>query len=387
LKTTSLDLRSLALLVSLAAVWGGSFIFAELALREVPPLTITLHRVVWAVPALWAVLALRGQVLPRTTRFWLGALGMGLLNNALPFSLIFWGQQQIDAGLAAILNATTAMFGAVVAGLLLPDESLTRNKLAGAVLGLVGVVIVMGPKAFGAFDPANLAQLAVLAAALSYAFASVWGKRMLGDHPPLVNATGMLISAAVLMVPLVLLLEGVPRLDLTVSTLGGVGGAGAAVDLTGLRALFCHSAAGGGGEPDVGDANDPTLCNRAWRAAVGRGSDGKRRDWICGDRAWVCGDRWTSFVRASPGAAAEARGEQRLAAHIRKRRSPRRAPFCNLKVGRVRPLRPHPLRSLPSHGQPAAEHQRPEWQRWRSRREPPDAPGSSSRRLQSSASR
>lgn len=224
MKTTTLDLRSLWLLVSLAAVWGGSFIFAELALREVPPLTITLHRVVWAVPALWAVLALRGQVLPRTARFWLGALGMGLLNNALPFSLIFWGQQQIDAGLAAILNATTAMFGAVVAGLLLPDEPLTRNKLAGAVLGLVGVAIVMGPKAFGAFDPANLAQLAVLAAALSYAFASVWGKRMLGDHPPLVNATGMLISAAVLMVPLVLLLEGVPRLDLALPTWGALGG-------------------------------------------------------------------------------------------------------------------------------------------------------------------
>lgn len=149
MKTTSMDLRSLWLLVSLAAVWGGSFIFAELALREVPPLTITLHRVVWAVPALLAVLALRGERLPWTVRFWLGAFGMGLLNNALPFSLIFWSQQQIDAGLAAILNATAAMFGAVVAGLLLPDEPLTRNKLAGAGLGLVGVAIVMGPRRWG----------------------------------------------------------------------------------------------------------------------------------------------------------------------------------------------------------------------------------------------
>ena len=224
MKTTSLDLRSLLLLLGLAAVWGGSFIFAELALREVPPLTITLHRVIWAVPALWAVLALRGQRLPRTARFWLGAFGMGLLNNALPFSLIFWGQQQIDAGLAAILNATTAMFGAVVAGGLLPDEPLTRNKMIGAGLGLFGVAIVMGPKAVGAFDLANLAQLAVLAAALSYAFASVWGKRMLGDHPPLVNATGMLIGAVVWMVPLVRLLEGTPRLDLTLPTWGALGG-------------------------------------------------------------------------------------------------------------------------------------------------------------------
>jgi len=96
--------------------------------------------------------------------------------------------------------------------------------MIGAGLGLFGVSIVMGPKAFGAFDPANLAQLAVLAAALSYAFASVWGKRMLGDHPPLVNATGMLIGAVVWMVPLVLLLEGMPRLDLTLPTWGALGG-------------------------------------------------------------------------------------------------------------------------------------------------------------------
>ena len=132
MKTTSLDLRSLLLLLSLAAVWGGSFIFAELALREVPPLTITLHRVVWAVPALWAVLALRGQRLPRSARFWLGAFGMGLLNNALPFSLIFWGQQQIDAGLAAILNATTA----IDRGKGSPNRAATATTLACHQFGL-----------------------------------------------------------------------------------------------------------------------------------------------------------------------------------------------------------------------------------------------------------
>ncbi|MEC8196886.1 MAG: DMT family transporter [Pseudomonadota bacterium] len=221
---TTMTAQSFVLLLCLAAVWGGSFLFAELALREVPPLTITLHRVVCAVPALLLALRLGGLALPRSARFWGGALGMGLLNNAIPFSLIFWGQQQIEAGLASILNGTTAMFGAVVAGLLLPDEPLTPNKLAGAVLGLLGVAVIMGPEALGGFDPANLAQLAVLGAALSYALASVWGKRLLGGHPPLVNATGMLIGASVLMLPVVLLVEGPPRFDLSAGTFGALAG-------------------------------------------------------------------------------------------------------------------------------------------------------------------
>jgi drug/metabolite transporter (DMT)-like permease len=78
---------------------------------------------------------------------------MGALNNAIPFSLIFWGQTQIESGLASILNGTTAMFGALVAGLLLPDEPLRANKLIGAALGLAGVAFIMGPDALQDFQP------------------------------------------------------------------------------------------------------------------------------------------------------------------------------------------------------------------------------------------
>jgi len=204
----SLDMKSTILLLLLAAVWGGSFFFAEIALREVPPLTITLHRVFWAVPVLGLIVRLRGLSLPRTGRVWGAYLVMGALNNAIPFSLIFWGQTQIESGLASILNGTTAMFGAVVAGVLLVDEPLTVRKLVGAGLGLAGVAVIMGPNALSGFNPGSLAQLAVLGAALSYAFASVWGKRMLAGQPPLVNALGMLIGSMVLMVPVVWLVDG-----------------------------------------------------------------------------------------------------------------------------------------------------------------------------------
>ena len=203
------------MLLALAAVWGGSFFFAEVALREVPPLTIALHRVFWAVPILLVVVRALGLRLPRDMRIWGAYLVMGALNNAIPFSLIFWGQVEIESGLASILNGTTAVFGAVVAGLLLRDEPLLPRKLAGAALGLAGVAAILGLDLLTGLDPRNLAQLAVLLAALSYAFASVWGKVALAGQPPQMNALGMLIGSSVLMLPVVLWLDGVPRFDLS----------------------------------------------------------------------------------------------------------------------------------------------------------------------------
>ena len=202
------------MMAALATVWGGSFFLAEIALNHVPPLTITLHRVAWALPVLFLVIRLRGIAIPRSPRIWGAYLVMGALNNAIPFSLIFWGQTRIDSGLAAILNGTTAVFAAVVAGLVLADEPLTPRKIIGALFGLAGVAAVMGPGALAGLDPANLAQLAILGAALSYAFASVWGRAMLSGTPPEMNALGMLTGSTLLMLPLVLLTDGMPTLAL-----------------------------------------------------------------------------------------------------------------------------------------------------------------------------
>jgi len=214
-KTVSLDIKSATMLGILAAVWGGSFFFAEIALREVPPMTIALHRVFWALPVLALIVIIKRYTIPRSPKILGAYLVMGALNNAIPFSLIFWGQTQIDSGLASILNATTAMFAAVIAGLLLKDEPLTRNKIVGAALGLAGVAFIMGPSALRSFNPSNLAQLAILGATLSYAFAGVWGKTTLSGQPPLMNALGMVAGSSLLMIPIVLLTDGVPRFDLS----------------------------------------------------------------------------------------------------------------------------------------------------------------------------
>lgn len=213
-QSPTINLTSGLLLLGLATVWGGSFFFAEIALREVPPLTIALHRVFWALPALFLVVWLKGIKIPRSIKPWLFYLVMGALNNAIPFSLIFWGQTNIGSGLASILNGTTAVFGAVVAGILLVDEPLTARKLVGALFGILGVAIIMGLDGLTNFDPRNLGQLAILGAALSYAFAGVWGKRFLSEYPPIMNAFGMLVGATVLMIPVALFVEGVPSFSL-----------------------------------------------------------------------------------------------------------------------------------------------------------------------------
>ena len=210
-----IDRTSGMLLLGLATVWGGSFFFAEVALREVPPLTIALHRVFWAVPALFLVVLYQGLEIPRSIRTWFCYLVMGALNNAIPFSLIFWGQTNIGSGLASILNSTTAFFGVIVAGVLLVDEPLTPRKVIGALFGVFGVAVIMGLDALTSFDPRNLAQLAILGAALSYAFAGVWGKRFLSQYPPVMNAFGMLVGSTFLMIPVAFISEGIPVLSLS----------------------------------------------------------------------------------------------------------------------------------------------------------------------------
>ena len=212
------------MLLALASIWGGSFMFMEVALTEIQPFTITLWRVGLSVPALLLALRWRGLWLPPLTdwRAWGAFLVMGGINNALPFTLIAWGQVQIESGLAAILNATTAFFGALVAGLLLKDEPLHARKLAGVLLGMAGVAVIMGPGLLAGLDLQSLAQLAVLAAAFSYACASVWGRVTLSRHPPAVNAAGMLIGACFWALPTALAVDGVPQANYSLLVWGAL---------------------------------------------------------------------------------------------------------------------------------------------------------------------
>jgi drug/metabolite transporter (DMT)-like permease len=128
---------------------------------------------------------------------------MGALNNAIPFSLIVWGQTRVDSGVASILNATTPIFGVLLAHFLTCDEHLSLRKMLGVFIGFSGVFIMLQPELKGGFSWRGLGQVAVLGAAVSYSLAGIFGKRF-KKTSPMVNAAGMLICSSVIMLPLVL---------------------------------------------------------------------------------------------------------------------------------------------------------------------------------------
>jgi drug/metabolite transporter (DMT)-like permease len=194
------------LLVLLSVLWGGSFFFNRIALFELPPLTIVCARV--GLGALVLILAARamGLSLPRRPSAWAALAGMGFLNNVVPFSLIVWSQQHITSGLASILNATTPLFTVVVAHLATTDDKLTRGRVVGLLGGFAGVVIMIGPDLLRQIGTAVMAQLAMLVASLFYAFSGVYGRRFAGE-PAVTVAAGQLTTAALMLLPLVLLVD------------------------------------------------------------------------------------------------------------------------------------------------------------------------------------
>ncbi|MCB2052944.1 MAG: DMT family transporter [Geminicoccaceae bacterium] len=197
-----------ALLLTLSVLWGGSFFFVGIAVGELPPLTIVALRVSLAAITLFLVLRLAGRSMPREPRLWLAFGAMGLLNNAVPFTLIVWGQTHIASGVAAILNATTPLFTVVVAHALTTDEKLTAGRIAGVVLGLTGVAVMIGGAALGTLGVQVTAQFAVLAGALSYALAGVYGRRFKKmGAPPLVTATGQVTASSLMLVPIALMVD------------------------------------------------------------------------------------------------------------------------------------------------------------------------------------
>jgi drug/metabolite transporter (DMT)-like permease len=186
-------------LILLSLLWGGSFVFVELALRGLPALSIVWGRVALAAVILAIVLRASGLSFPAPA-LWPALLVMGVLNNAIPFTLFVLAQGEISGALASILNATTPLLTAVVAHLATTDERLTRSKGLGLALGLGGVVVMLGGA--GAAGEA-WAKVACLGAALSYALAGVWGRRFRQrGAAPLATAFGQVAASSLVLLPL-----------------------------------------------------------------------------------------------------------------------------------------------------------------------------------------
>jgi len=200
--------RDWLILGILAVIWGGAFFFIGVAVRHVPPLTYVWLRLTIAAAAMWGYLFFKGHKLGLPKQVWGSILLLALLNNALPFTLFGWGQTHIASGLASILNATTPIWGVLVAHFLTHDERMTPRKIAGVLLGFGGVATMIGPSLLASLGTSALAQVACVTASLSYALAAVWARRFrrMGVSPLSVT-TGQLTAGALMMLPLSILVD------------------------------------------------------------------------------------------------------------------------------------------------------------------------------------
>ena len=200
--------REWGLLALLSLLWGGSYLFIGVAVREIPPLTLVTLRVGLAAALLWAAAPILGVAVPRSGRAVAALAVLGFGNNALPFALITWSQTHLPGGLASILTASTPLFSVLAGHVLTKEEKLTGLKLSGAVAGMAGVASLLGPDLMTGAGANLWAELAVLGAALAYALSAIFARRMgsLGLKPIDV-AAGQATAATLILAPLALAID------------------------------------------------------------------------------------------------------------------------------------------------------------------------------------
>jgi drug/metabolite transporter (DMT)-like permease len=188
------------LLLVLATLWGASYTFIKLGVATIPPVTLIAARTMIAGLLLLAILRLRGIALPADARLWRRFAFQALMNSVLPFTLIAWAEQTVDAGLAAILNATSPIFTFLLTWMLTRHEPAGLRKLFGVAAGIAGIVCIIGVNSLQGFGHEIAAQLSIVAATVCYAVAAIFGRNFKGLDPML-PAAGSLLSGAMVLVP------------------------------------------------------------------------------------------------------------------------------------------------------------------------------------------
>lgn len=221
-----MTLGQFAQLVLLGTIWGSSYLMIKVAVAGIPPLPLVGGRLVLGAATLLAVLALRGIRLPRRPAAWADLTVMALAGNIAPFLLIAWGEQHIDSGLAAVLNATTPFFAVLFAVLAFRAERFSRAKLAGLLLGFGGVLVLSGADLAALASSSAQGQLAILLSSACYGFGFAYARARLRGEPLALSA-GQILIASALLAPPTLLLTDLPALELTLPRLAAWIGLGA----------------------------------------------------------------------------------------------------------------------------------------------------------------
>lgn len=194
------------LLLSLAAIWGSSFVFIKVGVAEVPPVTLTAIRLALAAVFMIAILLVRGSRLPQSPVAWMMMAGSALIGNALPFGLIAWGQQGIPSATSAILMGIMPLITLMVAHVFTEDEKINPRKAAGMITGFIGLLVLVGPEAINGLTSSFISQLALLGAATCYGFNAVLIRRMMVSDR-VAAVTVVMVIAAAMITPFAFLLE------------------------------------------------------------------------------------------------------------------------------------------------------------------------------------
>lgn len=206
-----MKLKDWLLLAILSIIWGSSFIFIKIALREISPFMIVFTRLCLAFVFLLIICRIRGIKFPSSGRTILSLGFLGVINTSAPFFLISWAQQHIDTATASILNATSPVFVMVLAHFFTKDEKLTAHKVVGVLAGIAGVIVMVIPAWKPGASLSSIGPFAMLGATFLYAVASIFAKRFNGI-PPVMIATVSLLGGILFLLPS-LILSGLPRLS------------------------------------------------------------------------------------------------------------------------------------------------------------------------------
>ncbi len=213
--------RQMALLLLLAIIWSSSFMFIKIGVDTVPPATMTASRLLLAAAMLVVIARARGYRFPLTLRAWGIFTFVGLTGNAVPFTLIAWGELEVDSGLAAILMGVMPVATALLAHAFVRDERLTRRRAAGVLLGFSGSVLLVGFSALSGLGAQVPAQLAVVGGALCYAITTVFVRRF-ANLPDVLMAAGAMTTGALTMIPVAILMESPLSLSPSIASVASV---------------------------------------------------------------------------------------------------------------------------------------------------------------------
>ncbi len=181
-----------------ATMFGSSFLFINVAVEAIPPMTLAAGRAALALPIAWGFLALAGGRLPPLGAGWRPLVVLGILTAVIPYSTIAWGQLHIESGLAGILFGTIPVISVALAPLIARDETYTASRIVGAAIGLLGVVLVIGPQVLAGFGDQLLGALVTLGAAFSYALGVIYARTRPDITPPVMVAGQLVVGSLVL---------------------------------------------------------------------------------------------------------------------------------------------------------------------------------------------